>query len=53
MFEDGLGRGAHRCLVRDAEPGELVERDVVGVDGLVGGFEEKGGHGWLGWRGSW
>ena len=44
VFEEGLERGAHRGFVGDAEPGELVERGVVGLDGLVRGFEVEGGH---------
>ena len=43
-FEQGLEGGAHRGFVGDAEAGELVERGVVGFDGLVGGFEGEGGH---------
>ena len=43
-FEEGLEGGAHRGFVGDAEAGELVERGVVGLDGLVGGLEGEGGH---------
>ena len=45
VFEEGLERGAHRSFAGDVEAGELVERGVVGFDGLVRGFEVEGGHG--------
>ena len=35
----GSNGGEHRALMRNTEMGELVERCVVGLDGLVGGFE--------------
>ena len=44
VFEEGLECGAHRGFVGNAELGELVEGGVVGLDGLVGGFEVECGH---------
>ena len=39
--------------MRNAQLGELVEGGVVGLDGLVGGFEVDSGHGDWGWRAWW
>ncbi len=45
MLQQSLECRPHRGFVRDAEPGELVERGVVSFDGFVGWFEGEGGHG--------
>ena len=47
VFEEGLKGGPHGSFVGDAKLGELVEGNVVSLDGLVGWFEVQGGHDWL------